>query len=148
MKCAINPKEIDEIMKDDEIIQNEVGRNAQAYLANQRHNIPRRDLYTAGLASNAGITRAKACITNGYDPCRTGRHRKLCDKDEQILFSWIRKLNAKGQTVFVSNVIEMVFLSSLLNIAFTFIGESSVIQIPDENRARASSYNRMGRGVH
>lgn len=122
MKVGIKPKEIEEIMRDDEIIQNEVGRNAQAYLASQRHNIPRRDLCMAGLASNAGITRAKASIMNGYDPCRTGRHRKLCDNDEQVLYTWIRKLNAKGQTVFVSNVIEMVFLSSLFKIVYAFIG--------------------------
>ena len=29
-------------------------------------------------------------------------------EDEDMLFNWIRKLNAKGQTVFISTVIEMV----------------------------------------
>lgn len=144
MKVAINQKEIDEIMRNDESIQSERGKNAQAYLANKLHNIPRPDLCRAGLASNAGITRAKQSMTLGYDPCRTGRHRKLCDKDEEILFNWIRKLNAKGQTVFVANVIEMVFFSFFL-LLYVFIGQSSINEIPDEKRTRSSRYNRMGR---
>lgn len=148
MKAPLNREAIDALMKEDQTIQNEVGKNAQAYLAHQHYNIPRGDLCKIGLASNAGITRAKVSIMHGYDPCRAGRHRKLCDKDEEILFNWIRKLNAKGQTVFVANVIEMVFVSFFLLLISCFIGKSSLNEISNEKRTRSHCYNRMGRRLY
>lgn len=108
MKSALTREEIEGIIREDIVIQKESIKNMQAFLLNQRHGITRRNICSVGLASNAGITRAKTCLKCGYDPGKVGRHRKLCATDEEILFNWIRKLNARGQTVFINNVIDMV----------------------------------------
>ena len=108
MKSTLTREEIEGIIKEDMVIQKESIQNMQAFLLNQRHGITRQNICSLGLGSNAGITRAKTCFKCGYDPGKPGRHRKLCIEDEDMLFNWIRKLNAKGQTVFISTVIEMV----------------------------------------
>ena len=58
--------------------------------------------------SQAGITRAKKCFQQGFDPCRIGRHKKLNDADEEILVSWILDLLDEGETLYSPKIIEMV----------------------------------------
>ena len=108
MKAALTREEIETIIREDPAIQIQPIKNAQAFLISQRHGVLRQNICSVGLASNAGITRDKVCFKCGYDPGKPGRHRKLCASDEEILFNWIRKLNSKGQTVFIHNVIDMV----------------------------------------
>ena len=84
--------------------------NAQAAVLNSKFNVARKELCLELGCSQAGISRAKACLDNGFNPSRSGRHQKLNDHDEETLVSWIQDLLDEGGTVYSYQVIDMVCL--------------------------------------
>ena len=84
--------------------------NAQAAYLSLHDCRSRKELCHELECSQAGITRAKKCFQQGFDPCRKGRHKKLNDADENLLVSWILDLLDEGETVYTPKIIEMVCL--------------------------------------
>ena len=95
-----------------------------AYLALRAHR-NRKELCKELGCSQAGITRAKQCFEQGFDPCRNGRHKKLNDSDEDRLVSWILDLLDEGETLYSPKIIEMVdllFLYYFLYFIYSTLG--------------------------
>ena len=82
--------------------------NARAAYLSLHDGRIRKELCKELDCSQAGITRAKKCCQQGFDPCRIGRHKKLNDADEEILVSWILDLLDEGETLYSPKIIEMV----------------------------------------
>ena len=89
--------------------------NARAAYLSLQDSHSRKELCHELDCSQAGITRAKKCFQQGFDPCRNGRHKKLSDADEERLISWILDLLDEGETLYSQKIIEMVCLTSLLS---------------------------------
>ena len=66
--------------------------NARAAVLHSEFKFDRKTLCLKLGSSQAGISRAQACLHNGFNPSRSGRHQKLNDHDEDILVSWIQDL--------------------------------------------------------
>lgn len=105
------------LLNSDELKLQYPSANAQAAVLNSKFNVSRKDLCLELGCSQAGISRAKACLENGFIPSKSGRHQKLNDHDEETLVSWIQDLLDEGGTVYSYQVIDMVcFFLPLVNI--------------------------------
>ena len=83
-------------------------KNAQAFFLQRDFGFKRKNFVDEKFGSDAGKSRAKACIATGHDPCRRGPHQRLSDEDETILEYWILTLISLGRVVYPTTLMELV----------------------------------------
>ena len=83
-------------------------KNAQAFFLQRDFGFTRKTFVKEKFGSDAGKSRAKACIRAGHDPCRRGPHQRLSDDDESILEYWVLTLISIGSVVYPTTLMELV----------------------------------------
>ena len=79
-------------------------------------NVSDSALDRSGIANRRTLGRAKKRIAKGFDPCRDGGQRKLCDDDELLLEAMIINARMNGYVVTPTAINEMVCYSPFLSL--------------------------------
>ena len=101
-------RDIEYILENDPEVLAEKSPNARGLVLLQKFHFDLSTIVKKTGASKSGIYRAKTSKSAGYDIGKNGRHRKLCERDEDIIVHWALELINMGETIHTSTLIDLV----------------------------------------
>ena len=109
MKKSQSPlPDIEYLIENDPDVLAEKNANGRALVLLQKFHFDLCTIMKKTGASKSGIYRAKNARSAGYDITKSGRHRKLCERDEEIIVHWALELINMGETLHTSTLIDLV----------------------------------------